>query len=78
MENAALGIGWTRGGRPDGERTEFLDPDGIGLRMVHDATGPRSFVGLRRGPQGEPVLYETPRMPLPPLPVTTEVPASRP
>ncbi len=39
---------------------EFLDPDGIALRIVHDAAGPHSFLGVRFGENGERVFYETP------------------
>jgi catechol 2,3-dioxygenase-like lactoylglutathione lyase family enzyme len=63
-----LGIGWTGGEHADGAWTEFLDPDGIALRLVHDARGPRSFLGVRFPAEGEPVFYPTPRLALPARP----------
>ena len=61
---AALGIQWTEGRHADGSWTEFLDPDGIAVRMVHDAAGPTSFLGVRwSSPQGA-EFYEQPRLEL--------------
>lgn len=57
----ARGIAWTSGRHADGEWTEFLDPDGIAVRMVHDAKGPRSFLGVRSGPAGL-EFYDRPRL----------------
>jgi catechol 2,3-dioxygenase-like lactoylglutathione lyase family enzyme len=58
----ALGIRWTEGRHADGSWTEFLDPDGIAVRMVHDATGPSSFLGVRwMAPDGV-TFYEQPRL----------------
>ena len=61
----ALGVGWTSGRHADGEWTEFLDPDGIALRVVHDAAGPRDFLGVRGSPQDGFTLYREPRLTLP-------------
>jgi catechol 2,3-dioxygenase-like lactoylglutathione lyase family enzyme len=62
----ALGIDWTSGRHADGEWTEFLDPDGIAVRMVHDAGGPRSFLGVCwSGPAGA-RFYDRPRLDVPP------------
>lgn len=56
----ALGIPVTSGRHADGAWMEFLDPDGIALRIVHDAAGPHSFLGVRFGENGERMFYETP------------------
>jgi catechol 2,3-dioxygenase-like lactoylglutathione lyase family enzyme len=62
---AALGIPSTSGTHADGTWTEFVDPDGICLRVVHDAAGPESFIGVRSTAAGEPQFYDTPRLVLP-------------
>jgi catechol 2,3-dioxygenase-like lactoylglutathione lyase family enzyme len=62
----ALGVSWTAGRHADGDWTEFLDPDGIAVRMVHDAAGPRSFLGVRWTEPGGAEFYERPRLTLPP------------
>jgi catechol 2,3-dioxygenase-like lactoylglutathione lyase family enzyme len=63
----AMGIRWTEGRHADGSWTEFLDPDGIAVRMVHDAAGPRSFLGV--GWTSDDVeFYERPRLVVPPRP----------
>jgi catechol 2,3-dioxygenase-like lactoylglutathione lyase family enzyme len=59
-----LGIAYTSGTHPDGSWTEFTDPDGICLRLVHDAAGPESFMGVRWTATGETEFYSTPRLPL--------------
>jgi catechol 2,3-dioxygenase-like lactoylglutathione lyase family enzyme len=57
-----LGIPSTGGIHADGTWLEFLDPDGIALRVVHSAAGPQSFLGVRTTADGgwahyaEPVL----------------------
>jgi catechol 2,3-dioxygenase-like lactoylglutathione lyase family enzyme len=61
----ALGIPHTAGAHPDGTWLEFVDPDGICLRLVHDATGPETFLGVRATPAGDMQLYDTPRLALP-------------
>ncbi|MEX5720254.1 VOC family protein [Geodermatophilus maliterrae] len=60
----ALGIAWTSGRHADGTWTEFLDPDGIALRVVHDAAGPQTFLGVRATAAGDPELYTEPRLAL--------------
>ena len=61
---AQLGISYRSGTHPDGTWTEFTDPDGICLRLVHDAGGPESFMGVRWTASGETEFYTTPRLPL--------------
>jgi hypothetical protein len=56
---AALGIPVTGGTHADGTRLEFLDPDGIALRVVHSAAGRRCFLGV-----SEDGYYDTPRLAL--------------
>jgi hypothetical protein len=59
----ALGIASTSGTHADGTWIEFLDPDGIALRVVHSVAGPRGFLGVRRaGDDWD--FYETPRLSL--------------
>jgi catechol 2,3-dioxygenase-like lactoylglutathione lyase family enzyme len=58
----ALGIRWTEGRHADGSWTEFLDPDGIAVRMVHDAAGPTSFLGVRWTAADGVEFYEQPRL----------------
>jgi hypothetical protein len=48
----ALGIPWTSGTHADGTWTQFTDPDGICLRVVHDAAGPQTFLGVSFGRDG--------------------------
>lgn len=62
----ALGIPVTGGRHADGSWMEFLDPDGIALRVVYDAAGPRSFLGVRFGEDGRQDFYETPLLPMAP------------
>jgi catechol 2,3-dioxygenase-like lactoylglutathione lyase family enzyme len=61
----SLGIAWTAGRHADGSWTEFLDPDGIAVRMVHDAGGPREFLGVRWTGRDGPESYDRPRLELP-------------
>jgi catechol 2,3-dioxygenase-like lactoylglutathione lyase family enzyme len=61
----SLGIPHTRGRHADGTWTEFVDPDGICLRLVHDAAGPETFLGVRTTLAGEIRLYNAPRLRLP-------------
>ena len=60
----ALGIPHSSGRHPDGTWLEFVDPDGICLRLVHDAAGPESFLGVRTTPAGDMQLYDSPRLAL--------------
>jgi len=62
----SLGIGHTSGSHADGTWTEFADPDGICLRIVHDAAGPQTFIGVRFAAGSEPSFYDRPRLALPP------------
>lgn len=59
---AARGVGSTCGVHADGAWVEFIDPDGIALRIVHSAAGPREFLGVRFADDGEVVFYGTPRL----------------
>jgi catechol 2,3-dioxygenase-like lactoylglutathione lyase family enzyme len=61
----ALGIRYTSGTHADGTWTEFVDPDGICLRLVHDAAAPETFMGVRWTASGEPEFYWSPRLSLP-------------
>lgn len=61
----ALGIPSTSGRHSDDEWIEFLDPDGIALRVIHGAAGPHSFLGVRSTPPDGWELYDTPRLTLP-------------
>ncbi|WP_167761651.1 VOC family protein [Blastococcus sp. CT_GayMR19] len=72
----AMGMRWTEGRHADGSWTEFLDPDGIAVRMVHDAAGPRLFLGVRWTPDGV-EFYEHPRSVLPPESMRTRGQATR-
>jgi catechol 2,3-dioxygenase-like lactoylglutathione lyase family enzyme len=60
----ALGIGSSSGTHADGTWIEFLDPDGIALRVVHSATAAESFLGVVFGDDGQPEFYTTPRLDL--------------
>jgi catechol 2,3-dioxygenase-like lactoylglutathione lyase family enzyme len=55
----ALGIAVTGGTHADGTWLEFLDPDGIALRVLHSASGPAGFLGVDRDG-----FYDTPRLSL--------------
>lgn len=59
---AARGIGSTSGTHADGTWIEFVDPDGIAVRVVHSAAGPREFVGVRFTDDGGFAFYDTPRL----------------
>lgn len=60
----ALGIAYSSGSHPDGTWVEFVDPDGICLRLVHDAAGPQTFVGVCTTSAGQVEFYERPRLSL--------------
>jgi catechol 2,3-dioxygenase-like lactoylglutathione lyase family enzyme len=64
---STLGIPHTSGTHADGTWTEFVDPDGICLRVVHDAAGPQRFVGVR-STEAHTSFYEQPRLTLPERP----------
>ncbi len=61
----ALGVPHTTGTHPDGTWIEFVDPDGIALRVVHDAAGPSTFLGVRFDAAGTAEFYDTPLLRLP-------------
>jgi catechol 2,3-dioxygenase-like lactoylglutathione lyase family enzyme len=58
----ALGIAWTSGTHADGTWTQFVDPDGMCLRIIHDAAGPRTFLGVHFGSDGATYFYDTPQL----------------
>jgi catechol 2,3-dioxygenase-like lactoylglutathione lyase family enzyme len=59
---AARGIGSTSGTHADGSWIEFVDPDGIAVRVVHSASGPRDFLGVRFTDDGGVAFYDTPQL----------------
>lgn len=58
----ARGIESTSGTHADGTWIEFLDPDGIALRVVHTLTATESFLGVAFTPDGAQDFYDTPRL----------------
>jgi hypothetical protein len=62
-----LGIPSTSGQHADGHWIEFIDPDGIALRVIHSAAGPRTFLGVRSVGTDGWEMYETPRLTRPPV-----------
>jgi hypothetical protein len=60
-----LGIPSTSGIHADGTWIEFLDPDGIALRVVHTPTPTEAFLGVTFGPDGEQEFYAEPRLDVP-------------
>lgn len=67
---AARGIGSTSGTHADGSWIEFVDPDGIAVRVVHSAGGPQTFLGVQFGEESA-TFYDTPRLELADEPATT-------
>jgi catechol 2,3-dioxygenase-like lactoylglutathione lyase family enzyme len=61
---AALGVDSTSGEHADGSWIEFIDPDGIALRVIYNAGGPQHFIGVISTDAGL-TFYETPRLQLP-------------
>ncbi len=61
---AARGLRSTSGVHADGSWTEYLDPDGIAVRVVHSLTTSPRFLGVEFRSDGEPDFYETPRLAL--------------
>ena len=59
---AAQGIESTGGVHADGSWIEFLDPDGIAVRIVHSAAGPTTFLGVVFTADGSAAFYDTPRL----------------
>jgi catechol 2,3-dioxygenase-like lactoylglutathione lyase family enzyme len=68
----ALGVAWTSGTHADGTWTQFVDPDGMCLRIIHDAAGPQAFLGVHFGPGGATHFYETPRLVLAQPPISAK------
>jgi len=58
---AARGVGSTSGVHADGAWIEFVDPDGIAVRIVHSPAGPRDFLGVQFVDSGV-AFYDTPRL----------------
>ena len=59
---AASGVMSTCGSHADGGWIEFLDPDGIAVRIVHSAAGPTTFLGVVLTADGSAAFYDTPRL----------------
>lgn len=66
----ARGINSTSGTHMDGTWIEFVDPDGIAVRIVHSATGPTTFMGVAFSAEGAAAFYDTPRLRLRTSPVS--------
>ena len=58
----ARGVYSTSGTHMDGTWIEFVDPDGIAVRIVHSATGPTTFMGVDFTADGSSAFYDTPRL----------------
>jgi len=56
------GVPSTSGTHADATWIEFLDPDGIAVRVVHTATATESFLGVEFGPDGSQSFYDTPQL----------------
>jgi hypothetical protein len=56
------GVPSTSGTHADGTWIEFLDPDGIALRIVHTPTPTESFLGVTFGPDGQQAFYDEPKL----------------
>ncbi len=61
---SARGIDSTCGTHADGSWIEFVDPDGIAVRIVHSAAGPKTFLGVHLPAQGPAAFYDAPRLEL--------------
>jgi catechol 2,3-dioxygenase-like lactoylglutathione lyase family enzyme len=59
------GLPSTSGTHADGTWIEFLDPDGIAIRVVHTLTASESFLGVTFAADGTQTFYDTPRLNLP-------------
>jgi catechol 2,3-dioxygenase-like lactoylglutathione lyase family enzyme len=57
----ARGISSTSGTHADGSWIEFIDPDGIAIRIVHSAAGPKTFLGVHFT-EDSATFYDTPRL----------------
>ncbi|WP_369133478.1 VOC family protein [Modestobacter sp. I12A-02662] len=62
---AELGVASTSGQHADGAWIEFVDPDGIALRVVHSANGPQHFIGVISTADAAFSFYDTPRLDVP-------------
>jgi catechol 2,3-dioxygenase-like lactoylglutathione lyase family enzyme len=60
----ARGINSTSGTHMDGTWIEFVDPDGIALRIIHSPTGPTTFMGVDFSAEGAAGFYDIPRLKL--------------
>lgn len=58
------GIPSTSGTHADGTWIEFLDPDGIAIRVVHSLTATESFLGVVFAADGTQTFYDAPRLDL--------------
>jgi catechol 2,3-dioxygenase-like lactoylglutathione lyase family enzyme len=58
----ARGIPSTSGTHADGTWIEFLDPDGVALRVVHTPTATESFLGVAFSADGTQRFYDQPRL----------------
>lgn len=58
----ARGINSTSGTHMDGTWIEFVDPDGIAVRIIHSASGPTTFMGVDFTAEGAAAFYDTPRL----------------
>ena len=61
-QGTRLGIPSISGIHADGTWIEFLDPDGIALRVVHTPTPTESFLGVAFGPDREQAFYDVPKL----------------
>lgn len=59
------GVPSTSGTHADGTWIEFLDPDGIALRVVHSPSPRPGFLGVRFDADGTQTFYEEPVLELP-------------
>lgn len=59
---ADRGIASTSGRHADGSWSEFVDPDGIAVRVVHSAHGPQGFLGVQFERDGSATFYDRPRL----------------
>jgi len=60
----SLGVPSTSGTHADGTWIEFLDPDGIAIRLVHTVTATQSFLGVVFTADGRQEFYDAPRLDL--------------
>ena len=58
------GLASTSGTHADGTWIEFLDPDGIAIRVVHSLTASESVLGVTFAADGTQTFYDAPRLDL--------------